>query len=84
MIEEWRNGWPYAHLVYDIPQNETDLISTYSNLWWVHRGVSTFAEGYSSDLEFEVDYVHGVLYSDSEEEYDIVQVNGYPFFLVSP
>ena len=84
VIEEWRNGRPYAHLVYDISEYETDLISTYSNLWWVHRGVSTFAEGYSSDSEIEVDYVHGGLYSDSEEEYDIMQVNGDPFFLLSP
>ena len=84
VIEAWRTGQPYAHLVHEIPEYETDIISTYSNLGWVHRGVSAFAEGYSSDSEFEVDFVHEALDSDSEEEYDITRVNGYPFFLVSP
>lgn len=83
-IEAWRGGLPYAHLVFDIPETETDIISTYSNLPWVHRGLSTFAEGYSSDSEDEVDYAHEEVDSNSEEEYDIIKVNGYPFFLVSP
>lgn len=85
VVEAWRAGQPYAQLVYDIPEYETDLISTYSNiLWWIHTGVSTFAEGYSSNSELEVDFAHEALDSDSEEEYDIMKVNGYPFFLMSP
>lgn len=83
-IEAWRNGLPYAHLVSDIPEYKTDLISTYSNLPWVHRGVSAFAEGYSSDSELEIDFAHEEVDSNSEEEYDIMKINGYPFFLVSP
>ena len=82
-IEAWRNGLPYAHLVFDIPEYKTDLISTYSNLPWVHRGVSAFAEGYSSDSELEIDIAHEEVDSNSEQEYDIIKVNGYPFFLVS-
>ena len=67
-VEAWREGLPYRHLVFDIPEYETDLISTYSNLPWVHRGVGAFAEGYSSDSELEVDFAHGEVDSNSEEE----------------
>ena len=48
------------------------------------RGVSVFAEGYSTDSEDEVDYANEELDSDSDEEYDIMKVDGYPFFLISP
>ena len=71
--------------MFDIPEYKTDPISTYSNLPWVHRGLSVFADkGYSSDSELEVDFAHEEVDSNSEEEYDIMKVNGYPFFLVSP
>ena len=62
-------------------QTSSQLIAT---SLWVHRGVSAFAEGYSSDSELEVDFVHEALDSDSEEEYDIMHINGYPFFLRFP
>ena len=83
-VEAWRSELLYVGLVFDIPEYETDLISTYSNLPWVHRGLSAFAEGYSSDSELEVDFTHEEVDSNSEEEYDIMKVNGYPFFLMSP
>ena len=83
-IEAWRNGLPDAHLVFDILEYKTDLISTYSNLPWVHRGLSAFTEGYSLDSELEVDFAHEEVDNNSEEKYDIMKVNGYPFFLVSP
>ena len=79
-----RGELPYVDLVFDIPEYKTDLISTYSNLPWVHRGLSAFAEGYSSDSELEVDFAHEKVDNNSEEEYDIMKVNGYPFFLVTP
>ena len=75
---------PYASLVFGIPKYKTDPISTYSNLPWVHRELSAFVEGYSSDFEAEVDFAHEELDNNSEEEYDIMKVNGYPFFLISP
>ena len=56
--------------------------STYRNLDWVHREVSLFAEGYSSDSEDEVDYANDAVDGDSDEEYDIMKVDGYPFFLI--
>ena len=83
-IESWRSRLPYQSIVFDIPEYETDIISTYSNLPWVHRGLSAFAEGYSSDSEAKVDFAHEELDNNSEEEYDIMKVNGYSFFLVSP
>ena len=57
-VEAWRSGLPYASLVFDIPEYKTDPIFTYSNLPWVHRGLSAFAEGYSSDSELEVWTLH--------------------------
>ena len=80
----WRSGLPYRGLLYDILETQTDIISTYHNLDWVHRGVSPFAEGYSwdSDSKDEVDYVNDAVDSDSNEEYDIMKVDGYPFFLI--
>ena len=42
-VEAWRNRLPYQSIVFDIPEYETDIISTYSNLPWVHRGLSAFA-----------------------------------------
>ena len=79
-MEEWVTL--QGGLVYDIPETLTDIISTYHNLDWVHRGVSPFAEGYSSDSEDEVDYANDAVDSDSDEEYDIMKVDGYPFFLI--
>ena len=71
-------------LIFDILEYETDAISTYRNLPWVHKGLSAFAEGYSSDSKLDVDFANKELDNNSEEEYDIMKVNGYPFFLMSP
>ena len=83
-VAAWRNGLPYKGLIFDIPEYEIDIISTYKNLEWVHALVSAFAEGYSTDSEDEVDYANEELDSDSNQEYDIMKVDGYPFFLISP
>ena len=83
-VEAWRGGLPYQHIILGIPETETDIISTFHNLPWVHRNLSTFAEGYTSDSEAEVDFAYEGEDSNSEEEYDIMKVNGYPFFLITP
>ena len=83
-VEAWKSGLPYQSIVFDIPEYKTDIISTYSNLPWVHRRLSAFAEGYSSDSKLKVDFAHEEVESNSEEEYDIMKVNGYPFFLMPP
>ena len=84
VVEAWRSGLPYRSIVFDIPEYQTDIISTYGSLEWVHSGLSAFAEGYSSDSELEVGFAHEEVDSNFEEEYDIMKVNGYPFFLMSP
>ena len=67
-VEAWRSGLPYRGLIYDIPEYQIDIISTYRNLDWVHRGVSPFAEGYSSDSEDEVDYANDAVDSDDSDK----------------
>ena len=81
-VVAWRSGLPYRRLIEDLPETEIDIISTYHNLDWVHRGVSPFADGYSSDSEAKVDYANDAVDSDSDDEYDIMKVDGYPFFLI--
>ena len=81
-VEAWRGGLPYWKILQDIPETETDIISTYRNLDRVHRGVSPFEDGYSSDSEAEVDYANDAVDSDSDTEFDIMKVDGYPFFLL--
>ena len=81
-VAAWRSGLSYRRLIYAIPETETDIISTFRNLDWVHRGVSSFAEGYSSESKEEVDYANDAVDSDSDTEFDIMKVDGYPFFLI--
>ena len=81
-VEAWRGGLPYYKILQGIHETKTDIITTYRNLDWVHRGVSPFAKGYSSDSEEEVDYANDAVDSDSDTEFDIMKVDGYPFFLI--
>ena len=78
-IEAWRAGKPYAQLICDISEFETDIIFTYTSLPHVHLGLSFFVRGYSSKSEVEVDIVHDTLH-DSNEEDEIMIVFGYPYF----
>ena len=79
-VEAWRAGKPYAQLICDIPEFETDIISTYTNLTHVHLRLSFFVRGYSSKSDVEVDVVHDTLH-DSDEEGEIMMVFGYLYFL---
>ena len=83
-VAAWRSGLPYKGLIFDITKYQIDIISTYRNLEWVHRGVSVFVEGYSTDSKDEVDYANEEVDSNSDKEYDIMKFDGYPFFLISP
>ena len=79
-MEAWKAGNPYAQLVYDISEYETDLISTYHNLPQVLLGLGVFTRGYSSESDQEVDIEH-----EDEEDYnrkrdEILMILGYPFF----
>lgn len=84
IIEAWRGGIPFLDLVLSLPDYKADVITTYHDLLEVHKGVSAFAEGYSSDSEAEVDFAHDEVDNNSDGEYDIMKINGYPFFLLSP
>ena len=79
-IEAWWAGKPYAGLIADIPEYETDLISTYHNLSHLHRGLGLFTAGYSSDSEYEVN----IEFEDDQERNEagdeIMMILGYPFF----
>ena len=44
-VEAWKAELPYAQLICNIPEYETDLISTYTNLPHVHLGMSAFVRG---------------------------------------
>ena len=83
-IEAWKEGLPYAGILANLPEYETDMISTYSNLKWVHSGIDSFAEGYSSKSEFEVDYAHMIEVDSDDEDYDVMVINGIPFILEQP
>ena len=81
VIEARRAGKPYEKLIHDIPEYETDLISTYHKLPYQHRGLGTFASSYSSESEQEVDIE---LFEEDEERNEagdkIMMILGYPFF----
>ena len=80
-VEAWRAGEPYAPLIHSIPEYETDLISTYRNLPHIHRGLSPFVRGYSSESDIEVDIVHDDMYA-SDGDHEIMVVLGFPYFPV--
>lgn len=59
IIEVWRSGKPFAGLVYDLPKEQAQLISSSSDLPWVPRGVRAYIEDEdSSDAELDVDAIH--------------------------
>ena len=78
-VEARRARKPYAPLIYDLPECEADLISTYHNLPNVHLGLSVFTRGYSSESDREVDIEHDDD-EDNVSDDEIMMVLGYPFF----
>ena len=60
-VEAWKAGLPYHRLVFDLPEYEIDLISTWTNLPQVHAHISPFVVGWSSDSDREVDVVNDSL-----------------------
>lgn len=80
-IEARKAGKPYEELIHDIPEYETDLISTYHQIPNLHRGLSIFAASYSSESEQEVDIEHEANEERNEAGDEIMMILGYPFFL---
>ena len=79
-VEAWKAGLPYQRLVFDIPEYEIDLISSWINLPRVHAHISPFVVGWSSDSDREVDVVNDSLEESEDESDEIMMVLGYPFF----
>ena len=78
-VTTWRASLSYMHFVAELPTFETDLISTWTYLWWVHPDPDISADDYTSESDFEVDM------ADAEEEEDpqdddgqfaIMEING--------
>ena len=67
-------------LVFDIPEYEIDLISSWTNLSTVHANISPFVVGWSSDSDEEIDVVNDSLEEPEGESDEIMMVLGYPFF----
>ena len=79
-INARKAGKPYEQLIHDIPEYETDLISTYHKLPYFHCGPGTFASSYSSESEQEVDIEFEEDEERNEAGDEIMMILGYPFF----
>ena len=77
-VEAWRAGKPYAWLVFDLPEYETNLITTYTSLPELHFGLNLLVRDYSSESEGEVDIVNDTIY-DFDKGDEIMMVLGYPY-----
>ena len=60
-VEAWKAGLPYQRLIFDIPEYEIDLISSWINLPRVHAHISPFVHGWSSNSDREVDVCERVI-----------------------
>ena len=62
LVEAWRAGKPYAQPVFDLPEYETNLITTYTSLPELHLGLNLLVRGYFSQSEGEVDIVNDIMH----------------------
>ena len=74
-----RAGEPYAPLVFDIPEYEIDLISTYHRLPRVYWRPQSLNED-TSDSEYEVDDAHSGIDEETAKDDQIMMIWGLPFF----
>ena len=63
-----------------MPEYDIELISDYTILPKVHKGIGALVVGYSSESDMEVEIVHDTLHNAAEDE--IVMAFGFPFFPV--
>ena len=77
-VEAWRASKPHAQLVFDLPEYETDLITTYTSLPELHLGLNLLVRGYSSESEGEVDIVNVTMH-DFDKGDEIMMVLSYPY-----
>ena len=77
-VEAWRASKPYAQLVFDLVEYETNLITTYTSLVELHLGLNLLVRGYSSQSEGEVDIVNDTMH-DFDKGDEIMMVLDYPY-----
>ena len=81
-VEAWRAGKPFEDLILTIREHDIELISEYTILPEVHRGIGALVVGYSSESDMEVEIVHDNLCNSHNDDDEIMMVLGYPFFTV--
>ena len=81
-VGAWRAGKPFANLLLDIPEYDIELISEYTILPNVHRGIGALVVGYSSESNMEVEIVHDNLHNSTGDDDKIMMAFGFPFFPV--
>ena len=79
-VEARRAGKPYAKLINNIPEYEMDLISTYHNLPFLHKGLGIFTDGYSLEFDYEVEFEYEKDKDRNKAGDEIIMNLGYPFF----
>ena len=79
-VKAWRVGKPFANLLLDIPEYDIELISKYTILPEVHRGIGVLVVGYSSKSDMEVEIVHDNLRNSHRDDDEIMMALGVPFF----
>ena len=81
-VEAWRAGKPFANMLLDISEYDIKLISEYTILPDVHRGIGALVVGYSSESDMEVEIVHDNLRNSHRDDDEIMMAFGFPFFPV--
>ena len=76
-IAAWKDGKPYAQIVYDLPKGEASSITSSFAIPFKHPSLSCFTRGYASDCDCEIDIENDDY--DEREEYEILLFLGYPF-----
>ena len=76
VVAAWKDGKPYAQIVYDLSEGEASSITSSIAIPFKHPSLSCFTRGYASDFDFEIDIENDDY--DEREEYEILLFLGYP------
>ena len=79
-IEAWKASLPFGELIHQILEYETNLITSYHNLDYVHQNIGAIVEGFSSESEHKVN----IAYNNNEEsqrreDNEILIFFGFPY-----
>ena len=81
-VKAWRARKPFANVILDIPEYDIELISEYTILPDVYRGIGALVVGYSLESDMDVEIVHDNLRNSRRDDDEIMMVLGFPFFPV--